>query len=107
MSRCAKWTESEDNIIKEFYPSEGSAVKHRLHGRTDKAVMHRARFLGVNYCKRVSTVCRPENYEDVMIQLYSGEITFNEALQLLHSDFNTVRRFMREDEEAMKYELNL
>lgn len=42
-----EWTVEEDNILKEYYPVEGSKVADRLNGRTKAATKRQARRLGL------------------------------------------------------------
>ncbi len=44
-----EWSEEEDNILHEYYPSEGSKIISRLPGRTSNAIKTRASFLGLKY----------------------------------------------------------
>ena len=48
-----QWTEEEDEICRKYYPSEGSSINKRLHGRTRQACRLRARFLGISSNKEV------------------------------------------------------
>ena len=42
-----RWSEEEDNIIREYFPTERKDVYKRLQGRTQEATYQRARFLGL------------------------------------------------------------
>ena len=42
-----KWTEEENNILREYYPVEGSKVADRLSGRTKGAIRSQAEKLGI------------------------------------------------------------
>lgn len=42
-----KWTEEENEILKKFYPIEGTEVRDKLDGRTKKAIYAQARKLGL------------------------------------------------------------
>lgn len=43
-----EWTEEENNVLREYYPVEGSKVADRLEGRTKAAIMEQARRLGIS-----------------------------------------------------------
>ena len=43
-----RWSIEEDNVLRRFYPSEGSDVAYRLRGRTVASCQFRACKLGVN-----------------------------------------------------------
>ena len=45
--RNVEWTEDKDNVLKEFYPSEGPNVEARLPGRSREVCRKRARKLGL------------------------------------------------------------
>lgn len=49
-----EWTEEEDNILREYYPAEGSKVVDRLEGRTKGAAMTQANKLGLKIFDRWS-----------------------------------------------------
>lgn len=40
-----RWSEEEDNILREYYPIEGTKVKNRLSGRTEAAIKLQAKKL--------------------------------------------------------------
>ena len=42
-----EWTEEENEILKKFYPIEGTEVRDKLDGRTKKAIYAQARKLGL------------------------------------------------------------
>ena len=42
------WNSTEDEILKEYYPTEGSRCAYRMEDRTEYAVVGRARKLGVS-----------------------------------------------------------
>ena len=42
-----EWTEEENDVLREYYPIEGSRVVDRLEGRTKAATMEQARRLGI------------------------------------------------------------
>ena len=42
-----RWSENEDNIIREYFPTEKKEVYKRLQGRTQDATYQRARYLGL------------------------------------------------------------
>lgn len=46
------WTEEENDILKEYYPSEGCKVANRLNGRTKKSIKMRVNKLGIKYQKK-------------------------------------------------------
>ena len=48
LSQKQRWTEEEDNILKEFFPTEGKDVADRLYGRTIAACQFRAYKLGLH-----------------------------------------------------------
>ena len=43
------WKRQEDDVIRRYYPSDGSDIEDLLPGRTRKAIRERARRLGVAY----------------------------------------------------------
>ena len=96
-----RWKPWEDDIIREHYPSEGSAVYKRLENRSNTAVMCRAQVLGVRFYNKVFP-SRPPLYEDVMLEYIDGEITLGEAAILLDISYKTLLRFVLEDEEIIK-----
>ena len=44
-----RWTEEDDNIIKQYYPIEGKECYKRIEGATKATIIGRASFLGVKY----------------------------------------------------------
>lgn len=42
-----EWTEEEDNILKKYYPTDGSTVSKRLRGKTVQECSRRAKVLGL------------------------------------------------------------
>ena len=44
-----KWTDAEDNIMKEYYPKIGVMVVDILPARTTNAIKNRANYLGLIY----------------------------------------------------------
>ena len=49
LKNVPRWSEAEDAIVREYYPSEGRACHKRLPGRTASAVGERAIRLRVQY----------------------------------------------------------
>lgn len=49
LKRPGYWCAEEDEILRQYYPSEGVKVSRRLSGRTENAVKLRARELGVKF----------------------------------------------------------
>lgn len=43
-----RWTEKEDDLMREFYPDEGTEMAVRLAGRTKEAIWQHAMKLGLN-----------------------------------------------------------
>ena len=74
--RCY-WTEEEDDIIRKYYPSEGTDVAKRLHGRTKGACNNRANILGIKYANRWT----PEE-DDIIRKYYPSEGT--DVVKRLH-----------------------
>lgn len=51
--RWSRWTEAEDGVLREHYPSEGSGVAVRLSGRSIASCSHRAtRYLGIRSLRK-------------------------------------------------------
>ena len=46
-----RWTIKEDNILREYYPDEGSDVYKRIAGKTKRSCILRAMRLGIRYSK--------------------------------------------------------
>ena len=53
-----RWTEEDDNIIRQYYPIEGGECYKRIEGSTKATVKGRASFLGVKYISRVNRPCK-------------------------------------------------
>lgn len=71
--RDLRWSELEDNIIREFYPSEGADAALRLPDRSKSAVIMRARFLGVKWERqRKYSYWTPEE-DRVLLNFYPEE----------------------------------
>ena len=59
--RARKWTAHEDSIIRENYPTMGTAVQSLLTGRTKDACQQRANFLGVTQREYANRQMNPKN----------------------------------------------
>lgn len=95
-----RWEPWEDEIIKEYYPSEGTDVIHRLEHRSRSSIQNRASLLMVRFYNKAFP-SRPPFYEDVMLEYVDGEISLAEAAILLDISLHTLKRFIFEDEEIM------
>ena len=43
-----KWTEMEENILRKYYPIEGSEVANRLPNRTQKSCIQHAYYINLS-----------------------------------------------------------
>ena len=64
-----KWTEEEDNVLREFYPSEGTNVAARLPGRTKGSCKKRAGTIGV----KIGALCWSETEDNILREYYPTE----------------------------------
>ena len=63
-----RWTEEEDNIIREYYPTEGCNVYKRLSGRTKSSCAIRANKLNIKYINYWT-----EEEDNIIIEYYPTE----------------------------------
>lgn len=69
------WTEDEDNILKEYYPSEGCDVQKRLINRNGACCLARAKKLGVKYINQKDAIKAMANKTSKkIICIETGEI---------------------------------
>lgn len=64
-----KWAEEENDILREYYPSEGVGVVDRLSGRTTTAIKIQARRLGLINNRREWT----QQEDEILNQYYQDE----------------------------------
>lgn len=65
---CERWTEEEEKILREKYPTQGSDIPELLNnGRTKSAIQNYAYRLGIDYEKRDTNGREPWTEEEVEI----------------------------------------
>lgn len=100
------YTEAEDAIIHQYFPTEGIAVAKRLPERTAASVEYRARRLGVKKIKAIKPVNKParkksiykssdfENFHDLYLDWKSGLLSLRGFARLLGINYHNTLRVM-------------
>ena len=91
------WTEDENNIIREYYPTEGSSTADRLCNRSKNAVKCQANKLGVKF---------ERDYEELANKirlLTTTATTLIEIARECHIDKKTAKRIIEEYNIDFKY----
>ncbi len=80
----SRWTEEEDEILKQHYPNEGEHVSKRLPGRCVSCCMHRAtRYLGLQSLRKSQDHNWTEEDYDILRHRYPREGASQEIADLI------------------------
>lgn len=67
------WTEEEENIIREFYPTEGKEIAARLKGHSLAAIRLRASKLGIRCTDSLTCNLWTDEENEILIKYYPAE----------------------------------